>query len=223
MTAFTAVAGAATRASSADLRTAGKGVNWVSVILADHVTVTLPISADEFEEIVTDAQRRGRIADFSGGHVADRIDDLAARRKHPAVEAPATPALDRARRLRDAYLERPPSPPTRHWNFEPGPFNPDDPAIEGLSPRLSRWFAEQSIRPVPRHDGADVDLIAKDWLMASGAASAFVDYLLDRAVQSHSGAPPSIPGLLGSRMSAEEEQRLRTSLKKRYFGNNRTP
>jgi hypothetical protein len=207
VTAFTSVVGAAHPPHPPDRQRGGKDQSWVAVTLAEHGTMTLPFSADEFEEIVTEAQRRGRIADFSSDHLADRINDLAARRNHPAVEAPASPALDRARRLRDAYLERLPSPPTRHWNFEPGPFNPNDPAIEGLSPRLGRWFAEHSIRPVPRHGGADVELIASDWLMASGAASAFAEYFLDRVIESRTAAPPPVKGLLEA--SPGERQKMR--------------
>jgi hypothetical protein len=97
VTAFTSVVGAANPPYPADRLWAGKNQTWVAVSLADHGTVTLPFSADEFEEIVTEAQRRGRIADFSSDHWADLPDDLVAIRNRP-------PAADNA----DRYAAPPP-------------------------------------------------------------------------------------------------------------------
>jgi len=71
----------------------------VAVALAGEGTVTLPFMADEFEDLVLDAQAKGKIADFSHENWLDLLDDLVAmRNRAPSVETgrsiPASNMLD---------------------------------------------------------------------------------------------------------------------------------
>ena len=87
VTAFTSVVGDLKAAYAPDLENADKDLGWVSVDLADQGTIALPFPADEFEEIVLDAQQKNRIADFTHEHWSERLHDLTAIRNapHPVI------------------------------------------------------------------------------------------------------------------------------------------
>jgi len=69
----------------------------VVVALAGEGTVTLPFMADEFEDLVLDAQAKGKIANFISENWFALLDDLVAMRKRaPSVDTgPSIPAGNR--------------------------------------------------------------------------------------------------------------------------------
>jgi hypothetical protein len=81
VTAFTSVVGDPKAAYAPDRKNADKDFGWVSVSLAGQKPVTLPFAADEFEDLVLDAEAKHNIADFRSEHWLERLDDLIALRR----------------------------------------------------------------------------------------------------------------------------------------------
>ena len=80
VTAFTSVVGSSDPHFPPDQSMAGKDIPFVAVSLADQSTVILPFGADDFGELLVDAEARHQIADFTHDHWPDRGEDLAALR-----------------------------------------------------------------------------------------------------------------------------------------------
>jgi hypothetical protein len=78
--AFASVVGSPNPDYAPDRKSVGKDLGCVVVSLAKQDPITLPFQANEFEEIVLDAERRHQIADFTQDHWSDRLNDLVAMR-----------------------------------------------------------------------------------------------------------------------------------------------
>jgi hypothetical protein len=76
VTAFTSVVGDPKAAYAPDRMNADKDLGWVSVSLANQESVTLPFAADEFEDLVLDAQQKNSIPDFRHERWLQRLNDL---------------------------------------------------------------------------------------------------------------------------------------------------
>ena len=117
----------------------------VAVTLAGEGTEILPFGVDEFEDLVLDAQRKGKIVDFSSKNWLTLLDDLVAMRKtppsfdaEPSIHAPEDPSI--------------PSPDVFFASII-GPDPADDPRYDAIK-RAQREFQEVEKRygVLPNYD-----------------------------------------------------------------------